>query len=244
MSRRARRFWPSAAAGVIAVATVASLAVVWRSPHRADLEGFAGLAISVAGIAAGRIAWVWRRRNAPGSEVSGQELERLTGLLATAVGEEWARAAGERGLLEPEPIPVRWRRPAAPVTGPVAAAIASTRFPPLPGLAAVGKQRLQGGQVSELHAVYAGLGSGRLVVAGGPGAGKSGAAVLLILTALRYRRSVPGEVRPRGTGAGDVHPRRLGPWYAAGPGLAGRAPVAGLPAVCGQPRSRDGTGHA
>ncbi len=197
MSGRTRRLWPFAAAGVIAVVTVAGLAAVWRSPHRADLEGFAGLAIPVAGIAAGRIAWIWRRKHSQGSEsVSGQELGRLTDLLAGAVDEEWTRAAGERGLLEPEPIPVRWRRPAAPVTGPVAAAVASTRFAPLPGLAAAGERKLRAGRVSELHEVYGGLGSGRLVIAGGPGSGKSSAAVLLILAALRYRRSVPEQVRP------------------------------------------------
>ena len=189
--------WPFAAAGVIAVVTVAGLVAVWRSPHRADLEGFAGFAISVAGIAAGWIAWVWRQKSSQGSEVvSGQELGRLADLLAGAVDQEWTRAAGERGLLEPEPIPVRWQRPAAPFAGPVAAAVASTRFAPLPGLAAAGEQRLRAGQVSELHEVYGGLGSGRLVIAGGPGAGKSSAAVLLILAALRHRRSVPEQARP------------------------------------------------
>jgi hypothetical protein len=200
MSGRARGLWPFAAAGVIAVVTVAALAVVWRSPHRADLEGFAGFAISVAGIAAGRIGWVWRQKSSQGSQgsgvVSGHELGRLADLLAGAVEAEWTRAAGERGLLEPEPIAVRWRRPAAPVAGPVAAAVASTRFAPLPGLAAAGGRRLRAGQVSELHEVYGGLGSGRLVIAGGPGAGKSSAAVLLILAALRHRRSVPEDVRP------------------------------------------------
>ena len=127
--------------------------------------------------------------------VSGQELGRLADLLAGAVDAEWTRAAGERGLLEPEPIPVQWQRPAAPFAGPVAAAVASTRFAPLPGLTAVGERRLQAGQVSELHEVYGGLGSGRLVIAGGPGSGKSSAAVLLILAALRHRRSVPEQVR-------------------------------------------------
>ena len=194
MSGRARRLWPFAAAGVIAVVTVAVLVAVWKSPH---LESFAGIAISVAGVAAGWIGWVWRARGQQGDRVvSGDELGRLADLLAGAVDAEWTRAAGERGLLEPEPIPVRWQRPAAPVAGPVAAAVASTRFAPLPGLAAAGEQRLQAGQVSELHEVYGGLGSGRLVIAGGPGAGKSSAAVLLILAALRHRRSVPEQVRP------------------------------------------------
>ena len=126
----------------------------------------------------------------------GRNSGRLADLLARTVDAEWTRAAGERGLLEPEPIPVRWQRPTAPVAGPVAAAVASTRFAPLPGLAAAGEQRLQAGQVSELHKVYGGLGSGRLIIAGGPGSGKSSAAVLLILTALRYRQSVPDKARP------------------------------------------------
>ncbi len=182
---------------MIAVVTVACLVAVWRSRSRADLEGFAGFAIPAAGIAAGWIAWVWRHKTSQGSEVvSGQELGRLADRLAGAVEAEWTRAAGERGLLEPEPIAVRWRRPAGPLAGPAAAAIASPRFVPLPGLAAAGEQRLQAGQVSELHEVFGGLGSGRLVIAGGPGAGKSGAAVLLILAALRYRRGFREEARP------------------------------------------------
>ena len=189
--------WLFAAAGAIAAVTVAGLVAVGLSQHRGELEGFGGFAITVAGIAAVWIDRVWRARDQQASRVvSGQELRRLADLLAGAVNQEWTRAAVERGLLVPEPIPVRWQRPAAPFAGPVAAAVASTRFAPLPGLAAVGEQRLQAGQVSELHEVYGGLGSGRLVIAGGPGSGKSSAAVLLILTALRYRQSVPGKARP------------------------------------------------
>ena len=197
MSGQARRLWPYTVAGVIAVAAVTGLVVVWRSRHPAELEGFVGFAISVAGIAAGRIAWVWRYKTGQGGGVvPGQELGRLADLLARAVDAEWTRAAGERGLLEPEPIPVQWQQPAMPFTGPVAAAAASTRFAPLPGLTAVGEQQLRAGHISELHEVYGGLGSGRLVIVGGPGAGKTSAAVLLIMAALRHRRSVPEEVRP------------------------------------------------
>ena len=196
-ARPGRGVWPFAPAGVIVVVTAASLVAMWPSSHRADLEGFARIALSMAGIAAGWIAWVWRYKSSQGSGVvSTQELGRLADPLAGAVDAEWTRAAGERGLLEPEPIPVRWQQPAAPFTGPVAAAVASTRFAPLPGLAAAGQRRLQAGQVSELYEVYGGLGSGRLVIAGGPGSGKSSAAVLLILAALRHRRSVPEQVRP------------------------------------------------
>ena len=196
MSGRARGLWPFAAAGVIVVVTVAGLVAVWRSSHRADLESFAGVVIPVASFATVWIGWVWRARSQQGSGVvSGQELGRLVDLLAGAVDKEWTRAAGERGLLAPEPIPVQWQRPAAPVAGPVAAAVASTRFAPLPGLAAAGEQRLRAGKSSELHEVYGGLGSGRLVIVGGPGAGKSSAAVLLVLAALRYRQNVSKKVR-------------------------------------------------
>ena len=190
--------WPFAAAGVIAVVTVAALVAVWRSADRADLEGFAGFAMPVAGLAAGRIAWVWRQksRQGGGEVISGEELGRLADLLAGAVNKQWTRAAGERGLLAPEPLPVQWKRAAAPFAGPAGAAAASTRFAPLPGLPAAAEWRLRAGQLNELHEVYGGLGSGRLVIAGAPGSGKTSAAVLLILAALRYRRSVPENLQP------------------------------------------------
>ena len=132
-----------------------------------------------------------------GGEAAGAELDHLTDLLAGAVKDQWTRAAADRGLLEPEPIPVRWQKPSLPVAGPVSAAVGSQRFPPLPGLPAVGQQRLRAGQIRDLHAVYGGLGSGRLVIAGAPGSGKSGAAVLLVLAALKHREQVPDEDRPR-----------------------------------------------
>jgi len=199
----------------------------------------------VACIAAGRIALAWRHKSGRGSGVvAARELGRLADLLAGAVGAEWTRAAGERGLLEPEPIPVRWQRPAAPFTGPAEAAVASTRFAPLPGLAAAGERRLQAGQVSELHEVYGGLGSGRLVIAGGPGSGKSSAAVLLILAALRHRRSIPAQVRPEvpvpvmfTLHGWDPGTRRARDW------LAERLWQA-YPAVQGPAGSSDRAGHA
>ncbi len=57
--------------------------------------------------------------------------------------------------------------------------------------------QLESGQVSDLHALYGGLGSGRLIITGTPGAGKSGAAVLLILAALRYRDQAADEEKPK-----------------------------------------------
>jgi len=45
--------------------------------------------------------------------------------------------------------------------------------------------------------VYGGLSSGRLVIVGAPGAGKSGAAILLVLDALRHRGQVAEAERDR-----------------------------------------------
>ena len=125
------------------------------------------------------------------------ELDHLSDLFAGAVKDQWTRAATDRGLLQPDPIPVQWGKSSLPVAGPPSAAVGSQRFAPLPGLSAVGQQRLRGGRISDLHAVYGGLGSGRLVIAGAPGSGKSGAAVLLVLAALKHREQVPDADRPR-----------------------------------------------
>ena len=94
-----------------------------------------------------------------------------------------------------EPIRVNWGRPLLPLAGPVAAAVGSRRFAPLPGLTLAREAQLAAGQIDDLHAVYGGLRSGRLVIAGAPGAGKSSAAVLLILDALKYRDRVRAEDR-------------------------------------------------
>jgi hypothetical protein len=89
-----------------------------------------------------------------------------------------------------------------PVAGPVAAAVgerdAAPAFPPLPGQCQVTEDQLEaGGGRGELFAVYAGLASGRMVVVGAPGAGKSGTAVLLVLDALRHREGIKATERAR-----------------------------------------------
>ncbi|HEX4657182.1 MAG TPA: hypothetical protein VH307_07340 [Streptosporangiaceae bacterium] len=185
-------------AAALAVAAAWVLYAVWRSPHRNDLATYGAFAVALVALAAGWIAWALRARaKRDGGTPDLRDLDHLADLLAEAVRKQWENAAGERGLLEPEPIPVRWRTPSPAIAGPVAAAIRSTRFPPLPGLHPVEERLLREGDIRDLHAVYAGLGSGRLVIAGAPGSGKTGAAVLLVLAALRHRQSVPKKVRPK-----------------------------------------------
>jgi hypothetical protein len=178
----------------VAIAAVAAwlLVAVWRSPHRGDLATYGAYVAAVVGLAGSVIRWAWRAADGQRAEMAGPAgLDRPADLLAVAVGEQWSRAAANLGLLVPEPIPVRWGQPSASLAGPVSAAVRSTRFAPLSGLPAVTRQRLMAGGIREdLLAVYGGLGSGRLIITGKPGSGKSGAAVLLLLAALRHRQQV------------------------------------------------------
>ncbi|HEY5355975.1 MAG TPA: hypothetical protein VIK57_26340 [Streptosporangiaceae bacterium] len=169
------------------------LYVVWRSPHRSDLSTYGAFAVAVVALVAGWIAWAWQRarRSPAAQDRGGEDLDHVADLLAQAARRQWDLAAGERGLAGADPISVTWGRPTLPLAGPAAAAAGSQRFDPLPGLPPVGEAALAAGEIADLHAVYGGLRSGRLVIAGPPGSGKSGAAVLLILAALRYREQLP-----------------------------------------------------
>ncbi|WP_062650279.1 hypothetical protein [Streptomyces maremycinicus] len=119
--------------------------------------------------------------------------------LARVVGVEWDKEAQWRRLLVPAPLPVRWRVTHRKVTDRVAGATAEgrrARFTPLPGLSAVTREQLRrGGGLTELHAAYGGLASGRILLVGPPAAGKSAAAALLLLDALRHRAAAAPQDR-------------------------------------------------
>jgi len=133
MGWKARDWWPVLAAAAIAAGTVWLVYAVWRSPNRNDLATFGSYVAAVALVAVGLIARAWEARRHDNSE-DALEVDRLADLLAGAVKDQWIRAATDRGLLQSEPISVRWRRSSLTVTGPVSAAVGSQRFPPLPGL--------------------------------------------------------------------------------------------------------------
>jgi hypothetical protein len=161
--------------------------------QRGDAIGLGQFVLAAVGLAATAIGAVWksRARDLPRSP------DEVVDLLVGAVKAQWTRAAGERRLLEPAPIPIRWRRATLAITGPVLAAVGSGRVAPLPGLGSVSEAELRVGGRSELHAIYGGLGSGRLVIVGAPGSGKSGAAILLLLDALQHRERVTAADRRR-----------------------------------------------
>jgi hypothetical protein len=167
--------------------------LVWRSPHRSDLASYGQYLIALVVLVGGVIAWAWRWRLSISSGYgppTAAELDELADRLTQVVKDEWTRAANERRLLAPGPIPVKWRWPSVPIAEAVSTVLGAQGLQPLPGMTAVTAERLKGGEIQELHELYGGVGSGRLVIAGAPGSGKSGAAVLLILAALRHREGV------------------------------------------------------
>lgn len=194
VKRSARRMWPAVVIVVIAAGMVGLAVFVWRSPHRNDLEAFASFAVGIAGLAAGPIIYL-ARIGRPENLGRGRSVDDVADLLAVAVKDQWTRAAVERRL-QPEPIPVQWARPSQAFTGPVASAVGSRQFSPLPGLTAIRQAQLRKGGLGDLHALYGRLGSGRMVIVGAPGSGKTGAAIVLVLDALRHRAQVPEKDRP------------------------------------------------
>lgn len=200
--RRIRGLWPVGGVVAIVAGTVGLALFVWRSPHRNDLAGFWSFVAAILAVALVLIGGLINRaksaqikRNV--SEHCESAVDDVADLLAGAVKEQWTAAAAERRLLQPEPIPVRWERSSKPFAGPASAAAQSRQFPPLPGLRAAGLGQLRKGGLRDLHAVYGGLGSGRMVIVGTPGSGKTGAAVLLVLAALKHREQVSEKDRPQ-----------------------------------------------
>ncbi len=190
-----RRLWLWLGVLLVVAVTAGSAAFVLSDLRtRGSVETLVSTLIAVATATAGTARWLWRRAGLTGA--ARLPLERAADELAEQLRRQWERAAAERGLTYPEPIPVRWRWSPRQVTGPRADAVGG-RFAPVPGMAAVTVEDLRSGSVQDLLGVYGGLGSGRLVVLGEPGAGKTGAGIRLLLDALAHRATVTAGDRAR-----------------------------------------------
>ncbi|MFI9008330.1 hypothetical protein ACIGNX_13985 [Actinosynnema sp. NPDC053489] len=160
---------------------------------RSTASGYGQFVLAAVGLPISLVA-LWRA--AAGSPVP--DLDEVTDQLALAMRSQGEATAVERRLIQPAPLPIRWRRAGGGLAGPVSAATDGQHwFDPLPGLTRVTVDHISSGTRQNLHAIYGGLPSGRLMIVGGPGAGKSSAAVLLMLDALRYREQATSDVHRR-----------------------------------------------
>lgn len=166
-----------------------------------DLKGvieYGGFALSVVSALIGGLRWLWGSRR----PADPRPVNTLANMLAQAVHVQWRTTATERVLVTPAPIPVGWSLSDLPVTGTVETAVGdpdvAPAFSPLPGQTRVTEEQLRvGGGRGGLFDVYAGIASGRVVVIGTPGAGKTGTAILLLLDALEHRDRVDDKDRAR-----------------------------------------------
>jgi hypothetical protein len=146
------------------------------------------------------VGWWWRSREADAAASSVRQDHALD-RLADVMGETWATEAAARGIVVPAPVRVRWRWDAGlgaarDEAGVRAAAGVGPRVLPPDGAADDGGPLLESGVVTRLHdELYARLPRGRLVLVGGPGAGKTGAMILTMLAALDHRRATAADRR-------------------------------------------------
>ncbi|PJI99768.1 hypothetical protein BX264_7129 [Streptomyces sp. 2333.5] len=184
---------------IIAVVVFVVLGFIFRSHDRDSaatlVQGIGAIVVPAASAA----LWLTNRR--PRTELTEPALRDFADELAERVKAQWSAAASERRLIHPSPVPVRWRWSTLPVSGPATDAVGtgtgSSRFRPLPGLAPITAADLESGAVRDLFRLYGALDSGRMVIVGAGGAGKSGAAIRLLLDALSHREALEPEARAR-----------------------------------------------
>lgn len=204
--RSSRRSVLALVAAVVVIAVMAAVILrIQSSRHPVDTATVYSGDLAAATIAVTlllAVAGWWRKGSPrPGGISSAAQVAAAAERLAEVMADRWRREATIRRITTPAPMTVRWRWAAEAVTAPRA----DIATPPLPGAGPLplpdpaGQAELLGaGVVGRLHdELYARLPHGRLVVLGGPGAGKTAAMVLLLLAALERRALLTGEQRTR-----------------------------------------------
>jgi hypothetical protein len=194
-------------AAVVAAGSV--VAVVWLIHFSADpvntatvYAGYlAAVAIAVTVLLALGSWWEKGRRQAASRASNPAQIAAAADRLANLMAARWRQEAAARRIITPAPATVRWRwatdEIGAPRTEVTRLAARGSGPVPIPGQEEPGRL-LESGVVTHLHdEVYARLPHGRLILIGGPGAGKTGAMILLVLAALDRRSSLGREQRAK-----------------------------------------------
>lgn len=156
-------------------------------------QGLAAVLVPLAGL----VVWLVRQGQRGSADF---DLQQAAEDLAGRVQRQWDQAARQRGLFDRR-LNVRWVWSPRGLSGPTRDALGdprTPRFAALPGVSRTELRQLEGGELHDLFALYGGLDSGRMVLVGAPGAGKSAAMILLLLDALAHRVGI-GDAQMRGT---------------------------------------------
>lgn len=173
----------------------------WAAFTFVENEKLLDLVVAVAGtLLVAPLLWAGRIL-AENIRSTGDEASELLAKAAEALAKDasalYRKRQGNRRLDPTErPVPVRWAwahhegvgLPEA-VVGP-GAGVGTPSFAVLPDAEAASPDTLNEGELDDLFHVYAGIQTGRMVVLGELGAGKSAAAVLLAVKALAHREDI------------------------------------------------------
>jgi NACHT domain len=167
------------------------LVFVWTSseggaaaadPQASVLSFVLAAAIAVLGLVLG----AWRRRRQASLPATAEEIDHAAATLAGLVREQWQAEARARSLGDPEPMPVRWR-----LVSPSLMDGPEIISPDRPLVFAGSSDR-----PTTLIAAFRSLPRRRLIITGGPGAGKSTLAVQMLLGLLPAPMDSPTEPVP------------------------------------------------
>ena len=198
--RSRRRVWSWVGLVGIVAGLVALFVLIFRDQKQPGVVLASMLGVVFSSVTA-LIGMLWKQVRPPVVVESDGVLVKAADDLAATVHQQWVHAAGERRLRYPTPVAVRWRWSRRPVTGSVQDAVDSPqsheRFPVLPGLPVATAESVGTGELRDLVGIYSGLSSGRLVILGGPGTGKTAAAILMLVDNLEYRKNLSEEQRAK-----------------------------------------------
>lgn len=187
---RPRQWRTLGAVSGVVLAAAYILYLLWQKKNDSNLLSYASFLVTAVGAASGFIVWIVQQ----GTPAAPPDLDQIADQLASAIQKQWDTAAGQRGLAD-TPIKVKWGKPKATLGPPSSVATKTSKFDPIPGLQATRKALLESGQAKDIHRLYGGLPSGRLIISGPPGSGKTSLAIRLALDALEHRENFPGERR-------------------------------------------------
>jgi hypothetical protein len=182
------------AAAVVCGAAAAVIIAIGISRHPTAaatiLAGdLAAIAIAVTLLLALGAWWQRGRPGAAGRVSTPAQAAAAADRLAEEMADRWRQEATRWRIVTPAPVNIRWQwmANAAELSDVIVVSAPGASPPPLPGQAEAGEV-LGAGAVTRLHdEVYARLPHGRMVLTGGPGAGKTSAMILLLLAALDCR---------------------------------------------------------
>ena len=185
--------------GLVAMIAVALLVLPWViavalvSHHRLDATAVTILAAVSIPLSALWLTWVTLARDgAAGTAAGSFSIAEVADQLAVAVARQWADEANIRRLNDPYPLAVSWTAADPDLTVEwdslvtVAASGAGWPSPPATGTWAASPRELAG-KGQQLANVLTRVPTGRLVVLGDPGAGKTMLMVRLVLDLLKSR---------------------------------------------------------